>query len=97
MDFNCLWKQSPVMGEDLRPDVCGVIFELYPEDKTIVAMVDEGRDWDTGGCKELISQMLRDEYVVWVEDGSKNLLLPEGTTEAEAHSRLMAVYERKVA
>ena len=74
-EFNCLWKHADVMGEDLRPDKCGVVFEAYHIEKTVVAIVEQGSTWQEGEVKKLISQMLMDGYPVWVlEDKDRNLL-----------------------
>ena len=90
--FNCLWLESDVLGADLRPDKCGVVFQLYETDKTVVA-VDNGI-WNKGGnTRLLISQMLKDGYVVWlVTRENKHLLLPQGITEKEARIRTASAW-----
>lgn len=86
-EFSCVWLESTVLGEDLRPDRCGVVLEAFHPQKTVVAMVNEGQEgvWKRGNPRLLISQMLMDGYVVWVLEGSaRHLLLPQGETEESA-------------
>ncbi len=37
--FECCWKQMKIAAEDLRPDVCGVLFEKY-SDRVIVGSTE---------------------------------------------------------
>lgn len=94
-DFKCLWLTSPVLGEDLRPDKCGVMFELCPEEKTVIALIAR-KNWKKENTKLLINQMLHDGYIVWIIDGkAKHLLLPEDVSEETAHANLKAAWRRK--
>lgn len=95
-NFDCLWLGHKVLGEDLRPDRCGVMFELYKEEKTVIGMVDDG-NWKEGNVKLLINQMLSDKYVVWIIEGKeKHLLLPENVSEEEAKERAKEAWRRRV-
>ncbi len=99
MSFSCLWLQSDVMGENLRPDKCGVMFELYPEDMLVMVIVDKHKalNWQKGEPHKLIRQMLFDKYVVWVLIGKqKYLLLPEGVSKQDANRRSKASWDRKM-
>jgi hypothetical protein len=83
-----------VLGPELRPDVCGVIFEFYPEESVVVANVDWGADWMNGAPIALITQMLQDGVPVWVMDGKRrDVLLPEGMDENEALLRAQTAWE----
>lgn len=98
-EFECLWKQSPVMGEDLRPDNCGIVFEAYHEEQTVVALVDGHKPdaWTKGEPKKLISMMLMDGYLVWILIGEeRNLLLPEGKTEKQAIAQAEKAWKRRM-
>ena len=95
-DFNCIWLLSPVLGEELRPDKCGTVFELYEGQKTVVALA-ENESWKTGELHKLISQMLIDGYVVWVMQGKeRNLLLPNNMTEEEATIKLKDAWRNRL-
>lgn len=95
-DFSCLWLNNPVLGEELRPDKCGVLFELYREQKTVIAIATNN-SWKEGKLHLLISQMLIDGYIVWVsKDGEKNLLLPDGVNEDNAHKLLKDAWRDRV-
>lgn len=41
-EFRCMWLQMERAGEDLRPDMCGVIFSRSSED-VIAARLDQDR------------------------------------------------------
>jgi hypothetical protein len=87
------------MDEPLRPDRCGIVFELFTPEKFVVAMVDQHRRdaWKSGRAALLIQQMLRDGFFVWIMVGKdRTLLLPTGCTEREAHARSAEAYKRKV-
>ena len=92
-NFNCLWLLNGLAPE-LRPDKCGVVFQLYTEDKTVVA-TDEGKWNRSGPSRLLIAQMLKDGYVVWlVTRTGKHLLLPQGITEKEAREKTARAWNR---
>lgn len=99
LEFNCLWKHADVMGDNLRPDKCGVVFEAYHIEKTVVALVEKHKPgaWKKGAPKQLISQMLMDGYPVWVVvDKERNLLLPKGKTETQAITQAKKAWERRM-
>jgi hypothetical protein len=81
------------MGEDLRPDRCGVIFEFFPNEKTVIATANYFPD--NKNVKLLIEQMITDGYIVWiVTQEGKNLLLPFGITESEASDFAYKIFRR---
>jgi hypothetical protein len=93
--FTCLWKGSEILGDDLRPDKCGVMFELYNSEATVIAIVKEQAEWKAGNIRLLINQMLLDGYVVWVLIGDdRHVLLPEGVSEKLAKTRAVAAWSR---
>lgn len=95
VEFNCLWRSSPVMGEDLRPDRCGVMFDLYLPEKMVIGNTTEQEAWLSGQPMKLIKRMVADGFVVWIIDGSnRHLLLPEGVTEAEGYAKAQAAWKR---
>jgi len=96
--FECLWRESPVLGPELKPERCKIVFELYREERLVIAMVDEARPdaWKTGQPAQLIEQILSDGYFMWVRIGkTKHLLLPKGLTQTEAIEKTKAAYRRK--
>lgn len=93
--FECLWLTTEVMGEELKPSRCGIVLEAFHADKVVVGLVDDDSkgNWQTGEPGKLVTQMLRDGYVVWFVTGkgkALDLLLPADVTEADATGRAMA-------
>lgn len=41
-DYQCMWSQMENVGEELRPDICGVIFDRISDD-VITARLEEGK------------------------------------------------------
>lgn len=92
--FECLWKLSGALDESLRPDKCGVMFDVYEPEKTVIAL-SRAFSWQKGEAHTMIQRMLADKYVVWVRNvSSTHLILPEGTTEEEALKRFVQVKDR---
>ncbi len=96
--FNCLWLQSEVLGEDLRPDRCGVVFEVDREVKMVIATT-RSDNWREGEPAKLITRMLIDGFVVWAivnKDGAieRNLLLPEGVNQEQALDRARGMWRK---
>ena len=99
--FNCLWRVNEKLDSPLRPDRCGVMFEVFPTEKTVIALMRNWAKWNEGPVKQLIDRMVTDDYVVWMirrmEDSDKkerNLVLPKGVTEKTAHARALKLGER---
>lgn len=93
--FDCLWRASPVMDEEMRPDRLGMMFEAYRPERLVVVIVTDG-DWTNGKAKKLLTRIAQDGYVVWIMVGKdRHLLLPPGVPEAEGHERAQTAWRRK--
>lgn len=93
--FNCLWKQSPVLGPELRPDTCGIVFEAFFTDRIVIAMCDSADLWKAPAPAMLIQQMLSDGFAVWAIVGKeRNLLLPVGDSIESAVDRSKSAFTR---
>lgn len=95
--FDCLWLQNPLLGDELKPNICGVVFEVHSKEKVVVAnvMPERPKAWMKGPPRLLMEQMLRDGYTVWVMVGKdRHLVLPEGGTKGSALKRTIEARER---
>ena len=95
--FECLWRFGK-LHDRMRPDRCGVIFELHKAQQTVIAMVDPFRPdaWQNGITGTLIERMLVDDYTVWVVIGKeKHLLLPEGRKHQQSLDQLKEIWRRR--
>jgi len=95
--FLCLWMQNDKLPERLKPDQCGVMFEIHREEKVVLALVDPFRPdaWQQSSVHRLIRRMVLDGYVVWVVVGTKKrLMLPEGVSESDARRKVEAIWRR---
>jgi hypothetical protein len=95
--YNCLWRESPVLKEDFAPHRCGIVFEAYTPENVVVALVDKYKAdaWKRGAPKLLITQMLKDGFVVWVRIGKdRHLILPKGVSQATATERTELAFTR---
>ena len=97
--FNCLWRVNKVMDWQLRPDRCGVMFEMFPTEKTVIALMRPDAVWQKGPVKQLLDRMVGDGYCVWLirkKDGVKerNIILPDGVTEKTAYARAIKIGQR---
>jgi Fe-S-cluster containining protein len=99
--FNCLWRTNYKLDAPLRPDRCGVMFEAFPNEKTVIALMQDNAEWETGPVKQLIDRMVTDDYVVWMirrmknsDKKERNLVLPKGITEKSAHARAVKLGQR---
>lgn len=96
--FECLWLKSKTLSDSLRPDKCGVVFEIYKEG-LVVALVDKHKSdvWKKGEVNNLIVELLKSKYFVWVVVGKEqHLLLCEGVTEKEALQITKTVWKQKM-
>jgi hypothetical protein len=94
--FDCLWRESPVLPEEMRPDRCGVMFELYRPERLVIMMTLPGKDWRQAEVMKLISRMLVDGYAVWiVEEKDRHLMLPQGQAREDVMARTEAAWKRK--
>jgi hypothetical protein len=97
--FNCLWLQSSVLGNQFRPDKCGIIFEVYNKESFVVALVDHHKPnaWKKGEPARLIYRMLADGYFVWVKFKKEtHLLLCKDMKEDEAINITKKCWKRKM-
>jgi hypothetical protein len=95
VEFQCLWSQTPVLDEALRPDRCGVMYELYAEDQLVIANALRENAWQHGRPVQLLARMTADGYVVWIMDGAhRHLFLPSGVSKAEALARTQRAWRR---
>lgn len=95
-EFKCVWLESPVLGNDLRPDRCHVMFEAYYEERMVIATSTQPGAWQRGEPYKLIMRMLFDGYPVWIVEGvDRHLLLPQGMTKAQAEQRTIGAWRRK--
>lgn len=95
-DFRCVWIDSPILDDSLRPDRCGAMFEAYHEERVVIMTALQPKTWMCGEPSRLIAQMLHDDYPVWVIDGKdRHLLLPAGMSQETAEHRTMAAWRRQ--
>ena len=95
--IECLWRFGN-LADRMRPDRCGVMFELLKPEKTVLANVDVFRPdaWKRGTVHNLIKRMTKDGYSVWIVVGAqRHLLLPEGQTEERSLVQLKEAWRRK--
>lgn len=98
-DFNCLWRTSAVLKEDMRPCKCGIVFEVFEPEKFILAMVDNHKSeaWKKKGPAKVINSILKDGYFVWITTGKqRHLLLPKGIRKQQALELTEKAYMRKM-
>jgi len=84
--FDCLWLVNDSLGDDLKPDKCGLVIEQYPENFLIVS-VDKykANNWQKGSPRRLIIQFLKKGLFAWVVIGKdRHLLLPKHMSEHRA-------------
>ena len=99
--FNCHWRISHKMDWRLRPDRCGVVFEVFPGERTVIGLARPDAEWREGAVRQLIDRMVTDDYVVWLirinaETGKKerNMILPKGVTQKTAEARAIKIGQR---
>ena len=94
--YDCLWRTTPEMSEDLRPSKCRVAFE-YHKEGVAIAHVDKDRPhaWMTNPVKGAIIKLLRSGVTVWVMIGNdRHMLLPEGKSYDAAMRDTRTAYDR---
>lgn len=66
--FGCLWWHELSMPESLRPDKCGVMFEVPYGTKTYIAYVDPEKinSWRSKSIQGLIRKIVRTNHPVVV-------------------------------
>lgn len=94
--FQCLWSETPVLDPELRPDRCGIMFELYADERIVVAITTVAGAWQRARPLRLISQMTTDGYAVWVIEGKdRHLFLPEGDDKDSVLQRTKLAWRRQ--
>jgi hypothetical protein len=94
--FICVWLQNTDLEEDLRPDRCGTMIEMYQEEKFLVANVNIGIIPPHAIIKYM-SSMVDSGWILWIRSGNtKHLVLPKGATEGKALQLFDAALKRKI-
>jgi uncharacterized protein len=105
-NYFCLWYVNEWMGESLRPDKCGVIFEKLVDSTTYLVLVAPDRITALNSPKvvELALRLVKEgsAVVAIVPNFQPRLILPEGKTQQEVvseinHALAMAKAEMKEA
>ena len=99
-EFECMWRLYDSAPEDMRPDRCGVLFEVLEEEKVVALLVDykkvKNLNWTKGKSGAVIIEMRNRGYVVGARvNGSRHLFLPKGVAKEEAMNRIISAWERK--
>ena len=68
LTYQCVWLQDQVMPDDLRPDRCGVMFEIPHGMNTIAGLVDPDRPnaWKAKRVRQLIGKFQEAGYPVLI-------------------------------
>ena len=70
-DYQCMWTQMEQVGEKLRPDKCGIIFDRIGDD-VITGRLSEDRDM-TPLIEGQLASFLREGFSIVVFHGEKHL------------------------
>jgi len=97
-NFNCLWKKQVQIPESLRPDKCGVMFELPDYCKTYIGYIDPERPdiWREANIIALIQKILNVGHSVLIYRGilyNKIFFLSNGMTEIEVKQDLKNAFD----
>lgn len=82
--FKCVWYENLSMSNELRPDVCKVVFEGIGN-KIVLALINQGADWQVWSnpaIRAQVREFLR-ESIALVDTHQRRVMLPKGRTEAE--------------
>lgn len=94
--YTCLWLDSPKMGDDLRPDLCGVMFEPHWNEGVVIAIVDRPGAHNESPAIDMIWRLTGDGYpVVAVEGENVHMCMPPGMARQELFARLAKIEERR--
>jgi len=69
-DYQCMWTQMKVVGDELRPDKCGVIFDRIGED-VITGRLSESKDM-TPFIEGQVASFMKEGFSVVVFHGAKH-------------------------
>jgi hypothetical protein len=95
-EFNCLWLTSPGMSEDMRPDRCGVIWEMCEDGRVALALTRYPKRLESVHQRRLIDYFMRHGVSVIVMDpgattgANAMLYLAPGATEKAVMASLFA-------
>ena len=93
-NFDCLWKKQK-LPEYLRPDNCGIMFELLYEKPVYVGFVVPEKDdtWQTDDMMLLVSKIneVGDSVVIRTPEGKLIFSLGEGRTREQMHNDINEV------
>ena len=83
--YNCLWRTTPEMTDDLQPSKCKVAFEVHEEGVAIAHVdVDRPEAWRKPPVIGVILKLVQEGTPVWVMIGKeRHMLLPEGKNQEE--------------
>jgi len=84
--FQCLWLSQEQIPDSLRPDKCGILFELPYMCSTYIGYTNSD-NWDTDEIRTLIGKINLSGHSVVVKDksGNKTFSLTEGQTREQMH------------
>jgi len=89
--FECLWKLEESLPESLRPNECGVMVEVLPN-QLFIAYVDPEKPeaWKDQNVQKLFhaSTMAGHPVVVYRKGRNPKYFLPEGTTIQEVINKI---------
>jgi len=89
VNYKCMWLMED-WPEFLRPDKCGVLFDVLRNHKTVVAITARPGAWREEPAYNTILHLLKEDRGVYAVDGEeKNLLVPEGRTPEQVWYDLM--------
>ena len=79
-DFECLWLKDESISEDLRPDICGVVFEKLGDHDIYLALVDPKRPHAWLDIRDFMNKLADEGNAVVVATGKRPVRLPKGKT-----------------
>jgi hypothetical protein len=84
--FDCLWRVNATLGDDLKPDKCGLVIEQYPDNFLIISVdKHKANNWQKGAPQRLIKAFVQKGLFAWAVIGKdRHLILPKGMSEYRA-------------
>ena len=101
-EYQCLWMKDYKFPMNIKPDVCGVMFDLPKYAKTIIAYVDPARPYShqTITIITMIRALLNVGRGVMVYRGKRHkriFFVPRGATEMQLRGDLMNAHKKHIA
>ena len=90
-DWECLWLSQPQIPDTLRPDKCGVVFELPNYSTTYVGYVIPDRlgAWEKPDVRVFINKINKAGYSVLIIQGNEQFYsLVDGMTKEAMYAEL---------